>query len=253
MKIALLLTGRIYTSSLLYNNLYETLLKHHDVDIFVSCPKHTDVSLVERFTEIYKPKKLVISDEIYFDVDKYNRRGETIKHNVMCMYLNRIKVAGLLEEYVSAGMGSVEYDFVVSSRTDLMFSASIIGSPYPDLSLYRGSEKYFIENHIWIPSPEKDYWGINDQYAFGRLPSMLVYLKTYSGLYDLLEKGVVLHPETLLANYLVERGINASRFLMEYKIERNIANDLLDAGVVPVNRNVAQSGMYRKKLKMVFS
>ena len=188
MKIALILTGRIYASSLLYNNLYETFLKHHLVDIFVSCPKHTDVSLVERFTEIYKPKKLVISDEIYFDVDKYNRRSETIKHNVMCMYLNRLKVAGLLEEYVSAGMGSVEYDFVVSSRTDLMFSAPIIDRPYPDLSTYRASDEYYKENHIWIPSPERDFFGINDQYAFGRLPSMLVYLKTYSGLYDLLEK-----------------------------------------------------------------
>lgn len=236
MKIALILTGRIYASSLLYNNLYETFLKHHLVDIFVSCPKHTDALVLARFTELYKPKKIVVSDESYFDVDKYNRRGETSKHNVMCMYLNRIKAAGLLEEYVG-GVGSVgggegegeglEYDFVVSSRADLMFSAPIIDRPYPDLSTYRASDEYYKENHIWIPSPEKDYWGINDQYAFGRLPSMLVYLKTYSGLFDLLEKGVLLHPETLLANYLMEQGINVSRFVLEYKIELNIANDLL--------------------------
>ena len=99
LKIAILISGRVNTNIEQYNNTVNTVFRDNDIDIFISHQK-TEPEQLSKFIELYKPKKMIESNEIIFDVSKYPKAFETNSSSVMYMHLNRKNVFNIFEEYV---------------------------------------------------------------------------------------------------------------------------------------------------------
>lgn len=190
MKIAILISGRINNSEELYKNTLENIVQDNEVDFFVSHTKNPNTNVLNDFINLYKPKIILESDEVYPDVTKYKKRAETNPHNVMCMYLNRLSVFYKFKDYVISN--NITYDLIISFRCDLWFEQKIdLGSIVNDTN----------NNCICIPSG-CDYGGINDQCAFGNMKTMNIYMTFFNQIINFLNNGIILHPETLLKHWL---------------------------------------------------
>lgn len=208
MKIAILFSGRINHYPRCYELIMQHIANNHDVDFFLSHPKIVDENELNGFNQLFKPKKIIRNDEIYPNIDRFNKRPETNRHNMMCMYLNRSKVFQLLEDYCNET--NTQYDVIFSCRIDVMvFSPLNIDS--------------FIENVrnniLFVPSGE-DHLGINDRFAFGNFQVMKDYMNCYHSLLDLFQKGVIVHPETVLNHYLISKNMKIQRFNIHYDFLR---------------------------------
>lgn len=210
MKIAILLTGRINDSCEIYKNIMENIVQDNEVDFFVSHIKNPNPIILKKFTDIYKPKIIIESDEIYPNVDKYIKRSETNKHNVMCMYLNRQLVFSHFNNYVTSN--NIKYDIVMSLRCDLWFNNKI------DLLSLNNDVK---NNFLCIPSDFDYVNGINDQCAFGNIETINIYMNLFNSVINILDRDIILHPETLLKVYLDESKVNIKRPKISYYIKRN--------------------------------
>ena len=209
MKIAILFSGRLNDNLQQYENIMKNLVMEHDVDFFISHTKNTNKDILQNVINLYKPKKIIENDEIYFNVDKYNKRTETIKHNVLCMYLSRTKLNDEFKKYVEEN--NINYEIVIALRIDLIFENNIN---------YNNLIKSIENNELCIPTPRNDWGGINDQIAIGNYYTITEYLNVYNSLFELLESGVILHPETLLLAYLKKISMKITRFEIKYHIER---------------------------------
>lgn len=209
MKIAILFSGRLDPTIEQYNNIMNNLVQSNDVDFFISHSK-TDENVIQEFVNLYKPKKIIESDELYFDCGKYKALSEKCKHHTMCMYLNRKKVCNLLKEYMNEN--NIKYDIIISGRCDLVF-----GDKLDINSLIH----HINNNELCIPNPQCDYTGINDQFAIGNYKTIITYLQIYDSLFKILETDSLLfHAEQLLARYLKLENENIYRFNLKYFIKR---------------------------------
>ena len=204
MKIAILFSGRIDTTIEQYNNIMNNLVQSNDVDFFISHSK-TDEKSIQDFVNLYKPKKIIESDEIHFDYSKYPKRPWTNQYNIMCMFLNRKKVCKLFQEYINDN--NINYDIIISCRCDLWFDEKL------DINSLMN---YTNNNVLCIPNPQFDYTGINDQIAIGNYKMITIYLQVYDSLFNILESGGNFHPETLLAIYLSVKCEKMYRFDLKY-------------------------------------
>jgi hypothetical protein len=209
-KIAILFSGRINDNLLQYNNILETLVQDYDVDFFISHSKTDNKELVNNFIKIYNPKKIMENDETcYFDYTKYVKNPYTNSFNTFCMFKNRNNVCKLFMEYVNET--NTHYDILISNRCDLLFHENL---NYLDL-------KEMIDNNVLcIPQGNDWYDGINDQFAIGNYNTITNYLQVYEELYNILESGIILHPETLLRFHLINKNIQIHRFSLNYNIQR---------------------------------
>ena len=217
MKIAILFSGRIDTTIEQYNNIMNNLAQSNDVDFFISHSK-TDENIIQDFVNLYKPKKIIESDESYFDCSMYKSLSEKAKHHTMCMYLNRKKVCNLLKEYINEN--NINYDIIISGRCDLVFNERLnINSLMNHIN----------NNELCIPNPQCDYTGINDQFAIGNYKTITTYLQIYDSLFKILETDSLLfHAEQLLARYLKLENENIYRFNISYFIKRYHNRNALD-------------------------
>jgi hypothetical protein len=210
MKIAILFSGRVDTTIEQYNNIMNHLVgQSNDVDFFISHSK-TDEKNIKDFVNLYKPKKIMESDELYFDCSKYKSLSEKAKHHTMCMYLNRKKVCNLLKEYMNEN--DIHYDIIISGRCDLVFGNNL------DINSLMS---HIHNNELCIPNPQCDYTGINDQIAIGNYETITTYLQIYDSLFNILESDSLLfHAEQLLAQYLKLENAKIYRFNLNYFIKR---------------------------------
>lgn len=207
MKIAILFSGRLNNNIEQYNNCMEFLIQSNQVDFFISHSKTPNKQLIQDFVKLYKPKKIMENDETYFNVEKYPKHESSNRHNVMCMFKNRIKVYHLFQQYIKET--NVKYDIVISSRCDLWFQQKF------NLQSLLENVKH---NQLCIPI-EHDF-GINDQFAVGNVMTISTYLQTYNSLFEFLESGILFHPETLLRDFLQSKKVNIHRFSIKYFIQR---------------------------------
>lgn len=214
-KVAILLSGRIVPDIDQYNNFINNLCGEYSCDFFISYPKNTNLEIVNKVIKIYSPKKIIENDEIYFNIDKYNKKPETNKHNTLCMFLSRYKLLNIFKEYIEET--SEKYDIVISTRIDLIF--------YEKLNIDTLLQ-YINNNKICIPEIQLNYNGfnapipwVNDQFAIGNYTTISQYLNGYNSLYNILESGIILHPETLLLNYLHSIKLDIHTFNINYKIK----------------------------------
>ena len=211
MKVAILLSGRINNNNNTYSNIINSIsnVSPNDIDFFISYQKNTKKGIVDNVTTMYKPKKIIENNEECFPVSHYKKAPETTSISVMCMYLSRLHLRDIFNEYVKTT--NTKYDFVISSRMDIWLD----GKLNSDTLL-----SHIKNNELCIPNPKFDYSGMNDQYAVGNLKTITQYLSVYDSLRDILDSGVLLHPETLLLEYLNRIAMPIHRFEMEYHIKR---------------------------------
>ncbi len=209
MKIAILFSGRLTGYKDNYELIMKNIVSNNEVDFFIAHEKNVDSKILNDFVNLYKPKIILESDENYFDISKYNYKSSGNKHNLMCMFLNRYKVFTEFEKYCDEM--NKEYDLIISHRLDLAFEEKI------DLNKFYDKIK---EDFLFIPSGN-DYGGINDQFAFGNIDVMFIYMNCYNGLKELFEKKINIHPETLLNEYLKNNELtNIERFEVKNNLIR---------------------------------
>jgi hypothetical protein len=92
MKLAILFTGRINDNKDQYENIMKNLVNNQEVDFFISYPKDTNKDMVQKVSQLYNPKIIIENNEEYFNVDKYQKKVETNKHNVLSMFLSRLNI-----------------------------------------------------------------------------------------------------------------------------------------------------------------
>ena len=203
MKLAILLYGRIKE----YRNTHSSFKKTfdgHDIDIFYSCDAEDD-SLISDFTSIYSPIA-ICNEKITYTVDfGAFPNAETNVHNMTCHFINKMRVFQLLEDHIAA-RGTI-YDTIISTRLDIVYS-----SPIPFCKPEEGI--------IYIPE-KFDYYGINDQVAFGTLETMRIYMNIFNSAKTFMnDKTFKPHPETLNMVLLKYNGIWVERFPLDYYIKR---------------------------------
>lgn len=209
MRIALFFTGRLCVDEEQRANFAKHFLEGHahTIDIFVSHCKGCSHKVINTFKDMYNPVEMRESDERHFACDHYEKGPTARPHNVLCMHVNR-KHAYRMMAQSSRG----PYDLMVSSRTDLRFEGKIDWDSFA---------RHARDGFLCIPSPERDYGGINDQFAIGNGNAMETYMNLYDCAYDLLERQkVLLHPETMLAAHLRNKQVSIHRFRLAYYIIR---------------------------------
>jgi hypothetical protein len=206
MKIAILFSGRIHMFENCYQNIQKHLKFNHDIDFFLSHSPELNEDL-EAFRKLFNPKFIINEPIIYFDHNKYRKYHLEQGHNTMCMLINRLRAFKLLDTFVN--ITNTKYDIVISYRTDITLNQDIDFNWFNILN----------DNTVYVPEGE-DYWnGLNDQLAFGSYESMKIYLSLYNELKtELLDKGCIFHPETILKNYMYLKNINVIRIPLKYKL-----------------------------------
>lgn len=209
MRIAILFSGRIQFFEKSYPNMMKNIVQGNDVDFFISYPKETDINMTNDFLEKFEPKVFIESDEKYFHVRHVPKRCPGVNsHNTMCMYLNRKNVCTLFEKYIKEH--KISYDLVISYRVDYFLSSKL------DLQLLKNKSN---QNLLCIPSG-KDYHGLNDQMAIGNTETMIQYMSCYDTISELFKRGTIMHPETILHDYVKYKKMNLFRFPLETSIIR---------------------------------
>ena len=61
---------------------------------------------------------------------------------------------------------------------------------------------------------------MNDQFAIGNFKAMETYMSLYDEIIDMLNEGIILHPETLLLTYLNRNSMNIQRFYYLYSLKK---------------------------------
>lgn len=216
-KIAVMISGRLYSDVKYYNAIINNLINdssNYAIDFFISYPRNTDKNIVNNVIELYKPKDIRESDEKIYNVDFncdntviinekiYKKKYVTNAINCLCMFYSRLKLHDMLNE---------EYDIVISTRMDLIFYSNIT---------IKELEHYIEKDYLCIPNPDFDYGGINDQIAIGNTKNMKNYLSLYTDIINILQSNIELHPETILAHFLQKKNIKIHRFYINYGIVR---------------------------------
>ena len=187
-----------------YELIMENVVQDNEVDFFISHEKNINDQEVEEFKKLFKPKKIMRSDEIYPNIDKYVKPIQTNPHNMMCMFLNRLNVYKIFEEYCNET--NTNYDVIMSNRVDIQICSKI------DFNQYM--EK--INNDIIFIPGEHDYGGINDRIAFGNKKVMKEYLTCFNNLIEIYESGLWAHPESSVLRNLNIKKIQIERFPLNY-------------------------------------
>lgn len=211
MNIAVLIYGRLNKCNEHYDNIIETIGKHNNVDFFLSSD-NSSKSLLDDFIRLYKPKKYK-NDPVYnnYNITKYpNRRGETSDtdiHNMVCHYINKLRVFTLLNEYMT--QLNLTYDVVVSLRVDCVF--------YNSFNFYN-----LVENTIYIPDGY-DYVenGINDQIAYGKVDVMRKYNSIFLNITYFLDNNISIpHSESLHYANIKYHNLNIIRPDIKYYLDK---------------------------------
>ena len=238
-----------------YTNLLNTFGENNQYDFFLSTSPELNEDLNE-FIALYKPISICNDPIIYsHDYSKYRKKFETNVHNMICHFINKIRVYKLLEEHINKT--NTNYDLVISTRVTIQYNKifnevtneiinnklySPIGCEYlgiiynniqinninsmKNIKYYDINLKNFIndnENIIFIPDGH-DYGGICDRYAIGNIKSMKTYMNIYEDHINLLDNGCLLHPEILYLVYIHSKKLEVIRFNLNHDILRNNIN-----------------------------
>jgi len=200
MRIAVLVYGRLNKCVEHYENIIAHIGKHHTIDFFMSSDNSSE-PLLKGFLELYTPIAYTNDPVTYkYDLGAYpGKRHETNIHNMTCHYINKNRVFALLETYVEKA--NVHYEVVLSLRLDCVFQNQFD---------FTG----IAENTVYIPTGN-DFWGINDQLAYGSLDTM----KKYNSIdaKTLLDRKLSIpHPECLCLANIQFHGLQVQRVNLQY-------------------------------------
>lgn len=212
MKIAVQISGLIYTPFDSYYTFRQCLLNLFDCDIFVAST--SNIKEIQLFNPLDYSH---VSSEDYIDsgvnllIDKYS--SKYYKHKNGFQYHSNCEsiFKALYQKYLCDQLrikSEIKYDVVVWLRGDLMlaepFTQSIINNT---------------TNKILIPHCDDWHGGINDQiclgdpYQMSRMCSQILYLDEYFR-----DPSLTIHPERLLLHHILLQKIPVRKFSYTYYI-----------------------------------
>lgn len=203
MKIAVLFYGRINKSQECYESLKNALGNTHNFDFYLSSDNPSEEDL-ETFKKLYNPIAYDVSSKTgTIDESKYPKRPETIVSRMIPHFINKQTVFSLLKEK------QIEYDLVLVTRIDLIFSNCFDFSNIVDNIIYIPCGNDFVVN------------GVNDQLAYGKYDVIEKYCSLYSNMLTLLDNKLsILHPEPLNFANIKYSGLYLARVPLLYVIRR---------------------------------
>lgn len=182
MRIALIYTGHLRTWDKCRTN-HEGNFTGHDFVSFWHTYEHPGNAPI--FT--------AIPCEFYRDMNDHrfntNKRPEASVANSLNQWHNM---------FIGFCLVPCDYDIYVRIRPDIMVGGI-------DFNQYDCKG-----NNVYIPE-EKDYGGINDQFAFGSYEVMKKYYSVYLNHAALFDEGVTFHTETMMLKNLEKQGVNIVR------------------------------------------
>lgn len=222
MRIAVLLTGRIYTPD--YDttiNRLKSLFRVHKTMYFISLngtchlnnearsedynPQDHKVFTENFIQDLHIPNECISIQDLQVPSYIYNfkKKEETKYFNVYSMFFHNKMCFSLLEKYTKKH--NIAFDIVLKYRTDIIFKEPI---QFEECDL----------GTLYIPIGY-NFGGVNDQVAYGDLDTMRVYCSCIDYLKDVCDNGVLFHPETILNTHLLHRQMNIVRFPFSYRIK----------------------------------
>lgn len=185
MITALIYTGHLRTWSQCRDN-HRQMLWPYSNDMFmhtVEDLKLTDFHILDGVSHRYNQR----------------RRGETSVANTLNQWHNN---------FIGFALVPKVYDVYVRVRPDIVFDKPVRFNDYDCTG-----------RTIYI-TKEKDYGGVNDQFAFGNYDVMKDYYSVYLNHAQLFDSGVEFHTETMVLANLNLYGINIVRIDVEENIVR---------------------------------
>jgi hypothetical protein len=199
MRIAVLVYGRLARCAEHYENTINAIGTQHTIDFFASSDNSANI---DEFVRIYKPISYINETiENTYNLDKYRKRLYVAVDNMVRHFINKQRVLSLLEKH------DAKYDAIVSLRIDCVFTGNFNFDNIDD-------------NTIYVPQGN-NFYGLNDQIAYGKPAVMKLYNSIFSNLMLLLEESrSVLHPESLTLANVQYHNLKIVRVVLQYFIER---------------------------------
>ncbi len=166
---------------------------------------------IQAINDFFKPKALIVEDynkttKDYFNLltANFDTKDGCGRKSVLPMFYGIEKV--IRSAYILSKANHTNYDIIVRCRFDTRLKSEMA---------------YNKDNGIYIPV-NNDFCGINDQFAYGDISSMLYYSEVYSNLIDSIifntSSKILLNPEVILFNHL--KNCKITRFNQEVYLER---------------------------------
>ena len=193
MKVALLLSGQFRNGKECYQSIYENLIKHYDMDVFIAYYYEEPELSFDELSDLYKPRYIVYEKYDKDLIEQFNLTNnflhytESTPSSLCKMWFNNDMVRMLKEEYEKDN--NMKYDVVIKCRFDVEILEKV--------------ELKLPENQIYIPIGWDHMDGVNDIFAYGDSDSMDYYLSAYDSLSGFINEGRFLHPEMLLKAHLM--------------------------------------------------
>ena len=206
LRIAVCFAGKIRTFWWCKGSIIANVLKRlpGKVDIFVNTVDEAGAEIVQTLN----PRKAIVETQPEIDERDYwdfMGKGSYPVPGVL-QQLRSVAQANSLKQAAESEDGRL-YDWVIRIRPDLLFHR-----PIEDLSLCNRSA-------IYIPK-FSNYWGLNDQFAFGSSACMDLYCSRHLHIEECLLAGHPFHPETLLSWWLATNSVPVARTEIVYSIAR---------------------------------
>lgn len=209
MRIAVLVYGRLNKCAEHYNNIIDSIGKEHNIDFFCSSDNSSE-ELLKDFIRLYKPISY-INDKIDYtlDLSRYPKRHETNVDSMIRHFINKNRVFTLLEKYIENNK-NIEYDIIISLRVDLLFQNKFNFN----ISNIKDS------NSIFIPYIN-NYFGVNDQLAYGNYNTMNKYMNIINNCVYLIENySILVNPEIITKKNIEFYELQVNNFDISYIIDK---------------------------------
>ena len=202
MRVALLLSGQFRNGKELIYNLYDSIIKQYQPDIFISYNYDTDTEVNEgTLNELYYPKEIQFNKYPNLFAYSKNTAPETNRQSLVRMLYGIDRANVLKSDYEVAN--GFKYDFVIRTRFDLEYLQPL-------------ELKNF--NDITIPIGWDHRGGYNDTFAYGSSEAMDYYSSLFNNLETYLNEGALLHPESILKYHLDKGPYGILRFHYPIKL-----------------------------------
>lgn len=226
MKIALCLSGHLRTFDQTYYSMNQFILKKYNPDIFVHtwdklgffCPYKSDRNLNQtsnrllQVEQLYRPKKIIVEnsefvEQLKKEADDYAPHLKNVPKHVghMASMFYKIYACNELRKRFELE-NNVKYDWIIRSRTDLMFSHPL-NIPNKE------------DNTVWIPQFLSGEGWYTDQFAVADSDSMDLYSSLYFDLPEYFKSKMEFYPEKFMF-WALNKKINIKFIDIKFHILR---------------------------------
>jgi hypothetical protein len=205
-NVAVLVYGRLKKANDSFLHIKNSLDQYKNVDYFMSSD-NANTDDLNNFIKTYNPKAFDNTPKnITNELKIYPRSRLANLNNMLKHFLNKLTVFNLCEDYYLKN--NIKYDVILSIRCDIY-----------NVSKFNFNK--IIDNHIYVPIIH-NYFGMNDQIAYGNITVMKHYMTIFNNLHTLIIKQkCAVHPETLTLRNLSLKSIHINKIDIFYILYQN--------------------------------